>query len=43
MASMLYICKEWPNKYKPTWDWQIQALLESGVDVTVMQTSVQKS
>jgi glycosyltransferase involved in cell wall biosynthesis len=38
MGKMYYICKEWPNKYKPTWDWQIRELHKAGYDITVIQT-----
>lgn len=37
MSSLLYICEEWPNPYKPTWDVQIQCLLDLGLEVTVLQ------
>ncbi|HEU4654397.1 MAG TPA: glycosyltransferase family 4 protein [Steroidobacteraceae bacterium] len=37
MRTLLYICEEWPNPYKPTWDFQIQSLRDLGLDVFVVQ------
>lgn len=37
--SLLYICEEWPNPYKPTWDAQIRSLMELGFEVSVVHCS----
>lgn len=43
MKSLLYICEEWPNPYKPTWDAQIQCLMDLDLDVTVLQCGRSRS
>lgn len=37
MKSLLYVCEQWPNPYKPTWDFQIQSMIDLGFKVSVVQ------
>jgi glycosyltransferase involved in cell wall biosynthesis len=36
MKTLLYICEQWPNPYKPTWDLQIAEFIAAGFHIDVV-------
>lgn len=36
MKTLLYVCEQWPNPYKPTWDLQIAEFIAAGFHIDVV-------